>query len=837
MIEEENNNSPNKAPNQIQGQERLDIRQYTPNRDQEKPVTITAPNIWSCFPFSERFWYSFCCKAKCCTDLKSNIYFSQQCLAQNCIRDPKLEITDKILQLSILKTGTLEIESIVVHPFVRIRFVNLKTGRYLQKVNFDSPVISRAERNFIIQHNKVQNRLDFQSSPLDIIPPVSTCPYNLREKGEPYAEWNEDFFFNEDAGSLLNTNVIIFFELLDFNLNYHLNTVDQCMYPMAWGYLKPVGFSQTYIGKHKIQLYKYKFKRGIEINDLKHKSFDYLRTPDVLYELDWIKKEKYQTFLQIKLGLTTRPTDSEMKKAYFYNKFIYSVFCFEGDDIDYELIDFKKKEIKADIEASVDQKKLLLAKWRRVEGEKCQIPNKLLYKFPTAKLGCLTQEFSHNGRYIAAACTEMNSKTTIKIFNVEEGALKYHFKGHHQLIHHFSWSFDDLLLISASADNQVSIWKVPKDESNDLSNLEYLDNESKFKLQSITHPAYVYSTDIYPGSSKSFMILATACFDGLVRFFSMNFNYDEHTSAYSLQHIICLEHLSIEVGQGMNDVIYFDQLTESNKQKIKASNKEALLSKTTLDHRHPNSIIFDSNQLFIGDSLGYIHIWELSLKESNVSVKKIKSLTHHLLEYDTINKLMLYPSKVFKGLIVHTRANSIRVVDLAKNEQSLSIVKNFFGVKCNRMNIKSAISPDGQYLLSGSETGYPFLWDYATSLSIESKKELQCGVIDSINDVSWNDCYNMTAVSAFGQEYPLLIHVYQKKKVVVGKKDLKMKTDHPQGTLHSNIPNALMKNKDTANDTLIDDEANIAEEDHQLNPIQNNMSQISMGYMSIVNQK
>ena len=421
--------------------------------------------------------------------------------------------------MSIIKSSTLEIKSMIIHPFVRISIINLKTGKYLQKsefIKYCPPSISRKENNFIFQHNINTNNIELQTSVLDIIPPFATCPYDLREKGESYAEWNEDFYINEKASAILNTDIIILFELLDYNLNYKLNPIEECILPIAWGYLKPVGFSQTYLGKHKIQLYKHKFKRGKNLTEMKKKDFNYSRTPDILYELDWIKKEKYQTFLQIKLGLEDPPTQEQLENAYFYNKYIYSVFVDESEQVDINIKVHKKEKKKVIIDTSREER---LNRWRRIG--KCIIPDSLLYKFPTAKLGCLTHEFSHNGKYLAAACTEMNSETHIKIFNVEDGILRYKFKGHHNLIHDFTWSFDDLILISSSSDNNVSLWRIPKYETNDTDNYNYLDNELKFKICDINHPAYVYCTDIYPGSSKEVMILVTACFDGIVRFFTI----------------------------------------------------------------------------------------------------------------------------------------------------------------------------------------------------------------------------------------------------------------------------------------------------------------------------
>ena len=306
-----------------------------PERDEDNPINIKSNFIWEGFPLSERFWYSFCCQTKCCSDYKNGDVFTSQCFRQKCSIDKKLKnLNKKLLSISVIKTGTLEIMPMILHPFVRISIVNLKTGKYLQKSDFSIPSISRGEKNFVMYNNRELGHMEFSSSLLDIIPPFATCPYDLRERGESYAEWNEDFYINEKASNLLDDNNIFFFELLDYDLNYKLNSNEECIIPMAWGYLKPVGFSQTYMGKHKIQLYKYKFKRTKQLSILKKSDKNIMRTPDLLYELDWIKKEKYQTFLQIKLGLEKFPTKEQLKNAYFINKYIYSVFVDETKEID-----------------------------------------------------------------------------------------------------------------------------------------------------------------------------------------------------------------------------------------------------------------------------------------------------------------------------------------------------------------------------------------------------------------------------------------------------------------------------------------------------------------------
>ena len=756
----------NKKDKKLTQSQNYEIIVNKPGRDAENLVNIKSNFIWEGFPLSERFWYSFCCQTKCCSDYKNGDVFTTQCYRQKCTVDKKLKnLNKKLLTISVIKTGTLEIIPMIIHPFVRISIVNLQTGKYLQKSDFEVPCISRGEKNFVMNNNIELGHMEFSSSVLDIIPPFATCPYDLREKGESYAEWNEDFYINEKASNLLDDNNIFFFELLDYNLDYNLNPNEDCIIPMAWGYLKPVGFSQTYMGKHKIQLYKYKFKRTKVLSDLKKNDRNFMRTPDLLYELDWIKKEKYQTFLQIKLGLENFPTKEQLQNAYFLNKYIYSVFYDENEEIDVNIRPSTPKEDKLKKKPVDTSKEDKLNKWI-IGNEKCIIPDKLLYKFPTAKLGCLTHEFSHNGKYIAAACTELNSETHIKIFNVEDGILRYIFKGHHNIIHDFTWSKDDLILISASADNIVSLWRIPKHETSEKDNLNPLENMLKFKIHDINHPAYVYSTDIFPSTNKETMILATACFDGLVRIYIIKFNYDHQNMRYNFQKCDLFFEITI-TEDSQKDRQHFksvEDLIKDEKVQKKDKEKLAILRNTALDHRHPNAVVFDiTGRLYIGDSLGYIHIWLLSIDREFPKMEKIKIVTHKELEYGTINKITIVPNQSQK-LIVHTRDNCIRLIDISKEKTSISL--RFFGLKCWKTNIKATCSPDGSYLFSGSEEGEPKMWQLDTGISFSTSK-YECGFIDSVNDVSWNEVYNMNALSGFGQEYPLLVYVFERKEPLI----------------------------------------------------------------------
>jgi jouberin len=736
---------------------------YTPIPDPEMKLNMEDPHIWKGFPLSDRFWYYFLCKTSMVSEnsKRNGKYNIEDIITNPCNLDPGIKVNEKILTMKILKSGTLDIEPAIVHPFVKVSIVNLKTCRLLQKKNYEIPVFIKGENNILISHNKHQNHSEYREGALDCIPSFATPPYDLRIKGESFAEWNEEFIINEDAENILQANNIIFFELLDFN--FFVESEDY-MFPIAWGYLKPVGYSQTYFGRYKIQLYKYKYKKTEQFKAMENSA--YLRTPEVLLEFNWINKEKYQTYLEIEIKLENRPTERELSLTYLQRRYRNSAFLSEGsEEFDRDILlrqqELKKKKAE-EMDVNLQKKNKLLLLRSRLPNEDCILPDQLLFKFNTSKLGCLTLSFSNDGKYLAAACTEMNSMTTIKIFNVEEGTFKYHFKGHQQLIHQLVWSEDNSILLSASADNYLNLWHIPHEESNNFENLEYLDNEKVFKIHSIPHPSYVYSTSIFPDqSNKELMILATACFDGYVRIFLITFQYDTLSKKHSFIKLDLLHQITIfdvKLKHELKKRLDFDE-------DIGDTERVHLKEKTVFEHRHPNYIAFDdTGSLFIGDSQGSIHIYHLAIANGGLECNKERIIENKELICDNVNKIMFEPRR--GRLIVHSRDNCIRLVDIDSDKSK--VIVRFFGLKCSKTNIKSAVSPDGNYIISGSEEGKPCLYSLLSGISLPTEK-YECEFFDSVSDICWNEVYNMFAMTGFGHEYPILVYVHTKQDVVIDK--------------------------------------------------------------------
>ena len=77
--------------------------------------------------------------------------------------------------------------------------------------------------------------------------------------------------------------------------------------------------------------------------------------------------------------------------------------------------------------------------------------------------------------------------------------------------------------------------------------------------------------------------------------------------------------------------------------------------------------------------------------------------------------------------------------------------------------VQCALSTDGQFLVSGSETGQPCVWDAGLEQALDAR-QYECAFTDVVSDVDWNPRYNMFAVAGFGQEFPIIVYAYQRSQ-------------------------------------------------------------------------
>ena len=121
---------------------------------------------------------------------------------------------------------------------------------------------------------------------------------------------------------------------------------------------------------------------------------------------------------------------------------------------------------------------------------------------------------------------------------------------------------------------------------------------------------------------------------------------------------------------------------------------------------------------------------------------------------------------------MQSRDNCIRALTYESAKQT-NVDMRYFGAKCSNKMIRCTLSRDGKYLVSGSETGQPFIWDATLGMMLEKEaSELECRFKSMVPDIDWNPAYNMFAVCGFGQEYPILIYAFERTDQDLEKLDL-----------------------------------------------------------------
>lgn len=147
----------------------------------------------------------------------------------------------------------------VLHPFVRIHIVDMNTNKYLAKDKPSVPGVSNIENcSFFKMELDKEGKLIKTPCKIstDFFLPMSTRMHDMRILGTNYCNWNEEFIINENVANIYKKNVVILFELLEFN---PLLVADQSsllrpdkLYPVAWGYLRPLGTGSVHMDKIKL---------------------------------------------------------------------------------------------------------------------------------------------------------------------------------------------------------------------------------------------------------------------------------------------------------------------------------------------------------------------------------------------------------------------------------------------------------------------------------------------------------------------------------------------------------------------------------------------------------
>lgn len=333
---------------------------------------------------------------------------------------------------------------------------------------------------------------------------------------------------------------------------------------------------------------------------------------------------------------------------------------------------------------------------RRSPTEPCLVPHRVLCRLPTGKEGCSCVAFSPCGLLLAAAVNPGSGDFLVHIYHVNSSQLLQTGRGHRGMIYSLEWDQKSSQhLISASSDGTARLWDVSSTSAMGI-------------WQHTPSPCFVYCGIFHPMNAE---IALTGASDGLIRFW------------------------------GTQSAATGNQGHECELARLRVS--DAAVHNVSIDPK--------SGRLFCGDARGTLTVWKPKSQSSATTPTTATTLAYELIKtistgQTSITRLQLHPRK--QHLLVHTQPNAILQYEL---RSYLLLNKSYAGVVCEKLMGRSAFSPDGRFVVSGSENGVPLLF-----ASVQGQR-FQRGIWGKpffhqypVMDVSWSSAAHIVALCSYG---------------------------------------------------------------------------------------
>jgi jouberin len=158
----------------------------------------------------------------------------------------------------------------------------------------------------------------------------------------------------------------------------------------------------------------------------------------------------------------------------------------------------------------------------------------------------------------------------------------------------------------------------------------------------------------------------------------------------------------------------------------------------------------DGKNLFAGDGNGVISVWYTGLENDLEGLKRLRFVREEEIAKISIEHVEMWRSNF--SLMVYSRDNMVRIFET----KVMVLSQRYSGVVCKSYHMMATFSPDGQYILAGSENGSVVLWTVRKA-EIAQVPKWKFRFEYPVTAVAWNRVQNMIAIFSFGEGRPVLI--------------------------------------------------------------------------------
>ncbi|EAX88285.1 hypothetical protein TVAG_132900 [Trichomonas vaginalis G3] len=377
----------------------------------------------------------------------------------------------KIFTINVIGSTDLDLERPMVSIGCRVSIVDIMTGQLIRKTSDSGQAGEKSSRAVVSAYEST-----------DYIAPMTTKPVPIIDIAQLAPFWDESFRYNELVDSLITEHVVIFFEILGFDLQPHMDHFT----PLCWAFLRP----RAADGKPNVD-----FMCRLQLHSYPKDFNPQIIGANVPVSQLLAGRNKIPGYLtiEIKYNEPEDQYDVTGRPKHFFHREV------GNEDIN-KLIQRDTTTTEGET-AGTEESKRKFVKKIRPTNRNCTIPRALAGLVPIGEHGAHALTFNRNGDLLAAA-VQIGSAYSIQLFSVYDFTkppitIK---NAHLGLIYELQFDTSDTHLLSASADGSVKVW---------------YGSGSTFTLKyTLQHTEYVYTAKFYPDEPRC---IATGCHDGKVR--------------------------------------------------------------------------------------------------------------------------------------------------------------------------------------------------------------------------------------------------------------------------------------------------------------------------------
>jgi len=600
----------------------------------------------------------------------------------------------KSLIMKIHGTDSLCTDPNLMHPVLRVHMVNAKTGKYLPKPLPKDSVVTYYDGE--------------EGSFTGHIIPLQTQPAAVRGKRTVTPFWNEELVFNAEVGYLVHPDVLVLFEVLDFGPHVQAEKLQKDgWYRVAWGATRFVGsnhqtrLKEARIGADchvRVQLHQYNVQTFPNGSD----------TPEVfqLWELDKEAKVKYPATLYVGFDAERVPDEKAVIRSSVEDPALFLPTLREvGLQSFQEMVE---RGAVGHAEDDFDEELDAADRRYRAPLDACVLPKTPFRALEAGTKGCMVMCFSKSGLsgqggVLAAACCG-RERHMINIYSVNTAKLLFTYSCHLSLIYDISFNTDDTMLVTASGDGTAKVW-----DMHWLHRAKVEPPHHDTAYATLAHPAYVYSAKFHPTSRKPRHLVITGGYDKLLRLWD--------------------------------------------------AQSQSVLKTIRAHESHINSILCstDGVRMYTAGGTGWVIVWRFNDTERPVEhlddkYRMAMDLKTEIGEYP-ITSLRAHP--MGQCVLVQGKDNKVRAIEAS---EPYHVVQGYSGLTSYKHNVKSTYSPDGRWIVSGSEDGRLYFWNAKTG-GIDTEKMSQFPTLAvPVYDVAWHPSQHMLAITSYGRGQRIFIY-------------------------------------------------------------------------------